>query len=173
VMAATRATQGQVFSFEPMPENFVLLQRNLRANGCRNAQPFCLGVLDQAGPVEFTIDSRSSGGHTIKNLKTSTEKITVQMTTLEAIIREHNIQKIDFLKVDCEGSEFPIFYQSNPHVFSIVRRLAMEYHIVCKQPEKGQRAQEFITHLESLGFRTVKHIDIPNAWEGLLFMERV
>jgi FkbM family methyltransferase len=40
----------------------------------------------------------------------------------------HKIKKIDFLKVDCEGSEYEIFESIPDEIFSTIKKIHVEYH---------------------------------------------
>ncbi len=57
-------------------------------------------------------------------------------------IEDYNIQKIDFLKSDCEGGEYDIF--STENLFWIkqnVRKIVGEWHM--RTPELKQKFREF------------------------------
>jgi len=48
---------------------------------------------------------------------------------LSQLIEKYNIQSIDFLKIDIEGSEFEMF--RNPSWLDVTQRLSMEVHLNC------------------------------------------
>lgn len=48
--------------------------------------------------------------------------------TLEDIFKIYNLEKIDFLKVDIEGSEYHIFENLDPLLFKKIRKIAIEVH---------------------------------------------
>ena len=73
-------------------------------------------------------DNRSSSKFKVKRFKT--------------IIEENNIEKIDFLKTDCEGGEYDIFNVEN--LFWIkdnVKKMVGEWHL--NTPETKQQFREF------------------------------
>jgi hypothetical protein len=43
-------------------------------------------------------------------------------------MEEHCVDRVDFLKMDCEGSEWPILEETPPEVLSRIDALAMELH---------------------------------------------
>lgn len=65
-------------------------------------------------------------------------------TTLPDLLRKHNIESVDLLKMDIEGSEFALF--RSPEWLSCVSALCMEVH-----PKYGD-PQEIITALERQNF---------------------
>ena len=51
--------------------------------------------------------------------------------TFDTLIKDYNIEKVDFLKFDCEGGEAFIFTKENASMIKrIVKNIAGEYHIV-------------------------------------------
>jgi hypothetical protein len=54
--------------------------------------------------------------------------IKVPAISLQEIIRGNQLQQIDLLKIDCEGSEYPIIYETPRELWSRVKRLTIEVH---------------------------------------------
>jgi hypothetical protein len=51
-------------------------------------------------------------------------------TTFKKVIKDYNIQKIDFLKSDCEGGEYDIFTSENLlWIKQNVKKIAGEWHL--------------------------------------------
>ena len=46
----------------------------------------------------------------------------VDAISLERIFEENGLWRVDLLKVDCEGSEYPIFYDSPAHLFDKIHK---------------------------------------------------
>ena len=50
--------------------------------------------------------------------------------TFKDIIETHKIEKIDFMKIDCEGGEYSVFTKDNyDYIIKNVKRIAGEWHI--------------------------------------------
>ena len=67
--------RGLVYSFEPVPEYFDILKKNLSANNLENAEAFQLAVSDQVGTIDFYQRGSSSGiipAQGAKNFKANT-----------------------------------------------------------------------------------------------------
>jgi FkbM family methyltransferase len=84
------------------------------------------------------------------------EKVTVPTSTLQNIMDEQHIERIDFLKMDCQGAEGPILSTTPQSYLQRINKVAMEYHDhICLL--KHQDLQKI---LEEAGFTTlVKQID--------------
>jgi len=53
-----------------------------------------------------------------------------EVITLYQIIRDYNLDKIDFIKTDCEGGEYALFTDENmPFLLNNVRNIVGEFHL--------------------------------------------
>jgi FkbM family methyltransferase len=93
--------RGKLYSFEPVPEYFNILKKNLSSNGLENANIYKLAVTDRVGRSYFFQKGLSSGIIFEERAK----KFKVSTTTLDKFLKEEKIEKIDLINMDCEGSE--------------------------------------------------------------------
>lgn len=106
------ASQGnEVHSFEPIPETFSRLKRNVQRNGLQGKTHLnCLAVGERQELVRFDIreDSPATNRMAVSNAE-SPESVTshqvVAATTLDAYCDWQKVNRIDFLKIDVEGME--------------------------------------------------------------------
>lgn len=125
IYAATR-TQNKVYAFEPFPINFEALQQNIRANRVNNVIPYRLAVSDQSGTELF---ADSTDWRLKKVALIATEKyIEVPSITLEDLMDQNHLEQIDFLKMDCEGSEGIILRSTSRSCLQRIRKISMEFH---------------------------------------------
>jgi FkbM family methyltransferase len=99
--------KGRVYAFEPSPENFNLLSRNVEANGYKNVILIPKAVSDRTGTAILRIDRASSGGHSLSSFRGGADSIEVETISLDdyfACSRE----TIGVLKMDAEGAEVAI-----------------------------------------------------------------
>lgn len=47
---------------------------------------------------------------------------------MKDVFIDNNIQKCDFLKVDCEGTEYEILYSPPRDIFERIESITIEYH---------------------------------------------
>lgn len=129
VYASTK-TSGQIHSFEPFPENFDYLKRNISHNSDGNIKPHNFAVSDKIGTQKLFI-SESSGGHLLfdHNIHGVIQNsIEIHTTTLESLMDENSLSQIDFMKIDCEGAEGQIIQSTSMEYLSRINRIAMEFH---------------------------------------------
>lgn len=107
LFAARRVTQGKVVAFEPLPTILHVLYKNVSLNNFKNIQIFEMGLSDAEGYFEIhEIDDAHEGLATAypgKRKSKSVHKIVLR--TLDDVIREQAIERVDFIKIDIEGGE--------------------------------------------------------------------
>ena len=60
----------------------------------------------------------------------------VETTSFRSIIKEHNLDRVDFIKTDCEGGEYSLFTEANmPYLLNNVRSIVGEWHLSYDCPE--------------------------------------
>lgn len=57
--------------------------------------------------------------------------------TVDDVFKENKLQRIDFLKIDCEGAEYEIFRNSDDCNLRKVRFIAMEVHLFDEQMKRS------------------------------------
>lgn len=116
----------KVYAFEPMPQNYSRLQRNIKANGVEDSVVAINKAMTGDGrKVTIAGDpAKNSGGASI--FKGGKHSYDVASTTLQDAIKEHKITgPLALLKLDCEGAEYEIL---NKWPFIGVRYLRGEVH---------------------------------------------
>jgi FkbM family methyltransferase len=128
--AAVTQPTIQVFSFEPYPQSFVLMQENLHLNSITNAQTYEEAIaaasgeliLDLAGGEPLQIQS------SLKKAVNTGKSLSVRAFSLADAFAMLKIESCDLLKLDCEGAEYPILFGTSQPVLERVERIIMEYH---------------------------------------------
>tara|TARA_R110000823_G_scaffold241468_1_gene366178 strand:+ start:203 stop:871 length:669 start_codon:yes stop_codon:yes gene_type:complete len=60
----------------------------------------------------------------------------VKTIDFQTLLKDNNINKIDFLKTDCEGGEYNLFTEANMHfLLNNVRNIVGEFHLSSDFPE--------------------------------------
>jgi FkbM family methyltransferase len=107
VAAQAVGPEGHVYAFEPVPELFSALKRNVELNGFRNVTCVRAAVTDRSGEVaiEDTSSLPSKAGATLLARSPDMPMINVPAVTIDGFSCEHELTKVDFVKMDIEGSE--------------------------------------------------------------------
>lgn len=100
-------SSGKVYCFEPGPPFFKRLKQNFSLNPefDGRASLYPMGLSHCVGELAWSYDpSHPENGGFIKHDKFSM----VAVTTLEHFVTEHEIEKVDFIKIDTEGMELEV-----------------------------------------------------------------
>ena len=108
LLAASRVGEsGKVFAFEPEPQNYALLVKNINVNGFKNVQPFQKAVSRSTGKMALYLGTQS-GTHSLFSVReTTTKSITVDLVSLDEFFKEKKCA-IDVIKVDVQGAEMDV-----------------------------------------------------------------
>jgi FkbM family methyltransferase len=150
-----------VHALEPSAESFEILRRNIRVNGAESrihAERVVVAATS-GDMVKFPVASSREnavieGETTAKFQMTPTE-------TLESLLNRYELQSIDLLKLDCEGSEREILLSTLPTVWRRIRDIRLEFHY------QGDR--ELLPFLSSHGYALVKHQRTGSAGDGIMW----
>jgi FkbM family methyltransferase len=148
IYASSKVSRGKVFSFEPFEENYKILCKQIQSNNLINVFPYNLGVSSITGEQTLYLSPTNTGGHSIK-FDQGASSVLIKTITLSEFCKSNNIPRIDFLKIDCEGSEFEILEES-PHILDRVKKLVMECH-----PYKNKSVEDMIELLEKHHFKVI------------------
>lgn len=111
LQAANRVgLQGQVHAFEPVTNTFSHLQTNVALNDFTNVISNQTIVHDHSGELEiFIAEENNTGESSIqKPANFSGRSEIIPCITLDEYIIENNINKVDLIKIDVEGSELSV-----------------------------------------------------------------
>ncbi|MBW2035550.1 MAG: FkbM family methyltransferase [Deltaproteobacteria bacterium] len=144
----------RVIAYEPFPENFAWLERNVAT--ISNVTPVCKAVAGKEGvvclyrPVKDEMSGRHSCFQEIDGLM-SGKCDNVPAITLDQLFAEHTIDHCDLLKIDVEGQEYDILYATSDPTFERIHRIHGEYHNVAEHDPRT-RIANFVSFLKSKGY---------------------
>lgn len=104
IFARLVGSEGRVFAFEPDPDNFALLNKNVRINGYRNVTLVRKAVADRTGKVRLYVSEENNGDHRTYDSKDGRKSIEVKCVQLDEYFRDYG-ERIDFIKMDIQGAE--------------------------------------------------------------------
>jgi FkbM family methyltransferase len=101
-----------IHSFEPIPESFEQLQKNVILNSAADKVICNQSAISNSEGEMVLYKPRTSGSSasSARNLHPNEEVETVEvpMTTLDKYMISHSLEKLDLLKIDVEGSELMV-----------------------------------------------------------------
>jgi FkbM family methyltransferase len=158
IFAAAGSPNNLVYAFEPYPDSFTLLQKNVEANKITNVEMFPQAISDKTGTMALDI----SGGEPLQiksesvgTTHSQANQIEVPSLSLAEAIEQLKLDKCELVKLDCEGAEYPILLNTPRSVLDKIDRIIMEYHDVGSFTH-----HDLVEHLSRHGF-TVRTYSNP------------
>lgn len=143
----------QTFSFEPIPQTFKMMKKNIRLNNLENVIPVNSGLSDSKGKFIFYFYPEGTGNASFKNLSDSkhVKKIIGRVTTLDNFVKERKT-KIDFIKCDVEGAELFVF-QGGVNTISKFKPVILTEMLRKWSAKFKYHPNDIINFLKNLGYQ--------------------
>ena len=132
LFASQFCKNGKIYCFEPVKENFELLESNLVLNNIRNVISFNAAISINNDNITIYLNKDESG-HSMYVV--GSKKIQVKAFTLQDVFDSNKLQKCDFIKIDCEGEEYAIIDSLSTTYFNKINKMCIEYHFFDTKPE--------------------------------------
>lgn len=126
--------QLTIYSFEPLPNNFAILQQNISGNAFTRdrVKVFNLAVLgypQKTINIYYNRNCRyTDSASLLPGFAQNEDPLPVTATSLQEIMRVNHLRNIDLLKLDCEGSEFSILYNTPEELIRQIPLIVAEIH---------------------------------------------
>ena len=174
--AQPQIPRGRLVCIEPNPYALECLRMNIRRDDLRNVTVIPAAVGDENGTMELVshrgweamahsaaleapwLFNTSTMGKLARCLMqrswrhahptTATKHFVVQLIPLSRILEEHGVATINFLKIDCEGSEYEILRSVDAAHWARIERVVIEYHDI----GSGRNHAELVEILRTNGF---------------------
>jgi len=147
--AETRGA-SKIYAIEPDPDVFKALEKNAGDNWVLEN----IAISDKVGFMEISMWPNWQ----VKRI--------LRCTTLDEIVKKHNIEKIDYLKIDIEGGEKEAIHGISPETWAKVDKIFIEFHEDVFGYSDEART-EFIKNIQQHGFNF--HVKLGNPQSFLYF----
>ncbi|MFA5031717.1 MAG: FkbM family methyltransferase [bacterium] len=151
---ATAAKNVKVYAFEPFPENFALLKKNICENNLDKViTPYKLAISNINRKRNLFTCTERTDGHTFykhKDFKFG-KAINVNCITLPEFLSKEKIKQVEFLKIDAEGAEYDIFLEGDISFLDKVKKIGME----CHPCHPKYKASDIVRVLRKKGFQVI------------------
>lgn len=164
----SKLPSAAIYAYEPLSSNIQLLTATRDSNSTllqklhvtqaaiTGTATASLDLFTENTPDNSVVASVFSGFD-----ERNTTRITVPAKSLTAIVQENNITQIDLLKLDCEGSEYDILYNTPGSVLNTIKMMVIEVHEI----DRGKHNLQSLTaYLNSCGYRTRSQPITPESY---------
>lgn len=126
----------KVYGVEPMKESFDIAVYNVHLNNLESRVHLINAALSsKLGRVDLVVSSKNPNANSISPTETVKKsginfdsKSVVDSISLKDIISQHNLSKIDLLKMDCEGCEYEVLQSLDEKTISLIDNIVLEFH---------------------------------------------
>jgi len=113
VIAKKLKASGNVYSFEPTPSTFLVLRNTIKINGLENSiRPVQAALSNKSGKTIFYISNNTvDNSNSLVNNRRSDRKeeaVDVVLYSLDDFLKQENVRRLDFIKIDAEGAELQV-----------------------------------------------------------------
>ena len=145
-------SHGHVYTFEPVPEYYTVAEQNISRNGLDNVSIYQKALTNEIETIRFYKHGGGSGITDPPDEEANdTDIIRVETTTIDNFVAEQEIDRIDILSMDCEGSELYVFQgaktvlaEHGPQIFCEIHHFYLE--------KLGQSAKQVVEYLQSFDY---------------------
>lgn len=135
IMLFSKMKNATVYAYEPVPSNYELFKENISLNPSlqNKIHLFNKAVTGTAQDyVELYMETDTENS-VIASVYADFDKqnkhtIKVPGISLQQIIDQNKLDTIDLIKIDCEGSEYPIIYETPADTWKKIKMLTIEVH---------------------------------------------
>ena len=150
LLASSKVRYGKVYALEASQDSFNILRINIALNQYTNISAHHIAITDQNGTCTL-YHASGNWGHSIINRHSKSSE-TVESCTLTDFLARNRIEKCQFIKLNCEGAEFPLLLSTPKNILQRFDIMLILYH--CDLWNKNTEG-DLIFHLESSGFHCV------------------
>jgi FkbM family methyltransferase len=112
LMARLVGPRGRVLAIEPNPSVREHLLRNVRLNRLAHIEVVACAVAESERTLSFLApdgnDPTSASGHVLAEENENSGSIRVEANTLDNIVAQKQVERLDLVKIDVEGFEWPV-----------------------------------------------------------------
>jgi FkbM family methyltransferase len=165
VYASKLCPQGVIHAYEPLEESFLLLEENISLNQVHNARTFreaATGSHRHLTPVTAEAEAVST------RFIESAGRWEIQSVNLATALDRLPDGKCDFLKIDCEGCEYDLLFNTDQKTLARISRLSLEYH----EGFTDYSSEELIKFLEQNNFSVLHRPSPVHSHLGYLYARR-
>ena len=144
-----------IYSYEAVSTTYEVAKENLKK--LENITLYNLAVSNKSGEkIKLAVhDSKLSGDSSIYNVSNEKPYELCETIDLDQIYEDNGFDYIDYMKVDCEGSEYEFLTDKD---LSKINFLVMELHTAYLSKEKVNNLLQYLNKFFDLQFKLGDHI---------------
>jgi len=167
MFAASKYRVCTIYSYEPIHSNYQQLVKNKELNSNETIFCFNKAVCGNNGKIKINYDKTdlftTSATITNNGGDNNKDSIEIPCLTLSEIFKENNLDHCDLLKLDCEGAEYDILYNTPKEILDKIDQVAIEVHGGKNEKENLSSLKTFLL---KFNFKLFQFEDKPHMLWG-------
>jgi FkbM family methyltransferase len=147
--------EGLVIAVEPSQSNLAIIKDHLAS--ASNTEVVGIALMDFNGTDRIQIDPNDRGAASLvadlTNRRTNIIKQRTELSTLDALVKEHGVNRVDLLKIDVEGAEIKLL-NGGLRTLDKTEKVIVEADHYAGQSEKTATSEIVRRLLDENGFYT-------------------
>ncbi|MCP4179489.1 MAG: FkbM family methyltransferase [bacterium] len=103
-----KKNKGKVFTFEPNPDIYKIINTHLLINNVKNCKTFNMGLSDKKEILSLKIPSNTGNASFISQIDSEKNVIDVNVNTMDSALKDVNLSNPVLIKIDTEGFEYNV-----------------------------------------------------------------
>ena len=161
--------KGRVFGFEAFGPNYGQFKANITLNSFQNISAEKMAISDKEDFIEILYnDNDKNVGMASAYLKDYTSKESVKCMQLDSYFMDHQIDKVDLIKIDIEGGEYDallgmdkIMTELKPKILIEINKEALE--------NSNHNEQELLDLLKKYHYKLLKKLSVNSQSYNAVF----
>jgi FkbM family methyltransferase len=121
-----------------------------------NTRIYNYAMCDRDEPLRFHLNSNNEASSIFEHSPGASERvITVQGRSLQTLLSELSLTKVDLLKIDIEGSEIPMLLNAPAEVINRIDQMTVEFHNLVGLCTTEQ-VMQVVRKLQQAGFDAIR-----------------
>jgi FkbM family methyltransferase len=187
VLLAKQNPNSIIYAFEPFLNSYNTLLENINLNNLKNIIAINKAVSNVNCIQELAISESISGANTLYtdidlfkndintvyainnniNINNNIININIEVISFEDFIKDNNINEIELLKIDCEGSEYDILYNNSLLLNKSIKNIVGEFHNFKNFIYKdGYNFNDLYNYIEKYidGYKKITFLDLTERY---------
>ena len=170
LLLAKEFPKSQIFSIEGSPINFKSFQKNISINSkiSKIIFPFNMIIsdIDGKGTITNNLNTMNVANHVNKSEE---GVVKVKSKKLKTFISDNGLEKIDFMKIDIEGSELKLLNCIQSNNFKVIQIELINYNTIKHNIEFIIALSEFFNFFDA---KTYKNLDLEQTKDLITYSLR-
>jgi len=165
--AFARFPNAKIHAFETHPFCYSTMENYRKRYPRLDWQVHQVALSGSEGTITLntsTLDGFSSMSSVFKVAEQQVNEFSVPTLSLQALMDQKELDRIDFIKFDCEGSEYDILYALPKDYVDRIQSMCIETH---KGSNEDQHIDALISYLDQFNFDM--HVQYESAFTGYIW----